>query len=62
MTRGEKEKFAKSNKIKALLRDFKSIKPGGIAGIKKELQYNHETNYGYVFSMGFYYTIIYVKY
>lgn len=58
----EKEEFATQNNIKALLRDFKTIKPGWIAWIKKELQYEQETRFWYVFSMGFYYTVVYVKY
>ena len=62
MNRNQKKQYVVDNWIKGLLRDFKTIKGKGIAKTKKELMYDQETKFGYVFSMSYYYSIIYVKY
>lgn len=54
----ERSDYAKKNWVKGLFRDWKSTQ--SIAKMKKELIFDRETAFWYVFSMATYYTILYI--
>lgn len=60
LTNEQKRAKAKEMCLLCIIRDFKTT--DSIEKMKKELMYDWETRFGYVFSMAFYYTLVYIRY
>jgi PDDEXK-like domain of unknown function (DUF3799) len=60
LTHDQRKEKAKELWLMCIIRDFKTT--DSIDKMKKELMYDGETRFGYVFSMAFYYTLIYIRY
>lgn len=60
LERTDQKKIVNSLWIRGIIRDFKTTRD--LERLKKEIEFTGDTKYDYVFSMSFYYTLVYVKY